>query len=200
MRAFTASKYLLATLLLALLYQAPVLADRSGVIVRDASVHEKPGIGSRAVGELEAGTRVTIFSRRGGWKEIFADDAALVGWVRAYQVREGDYAPVIETETESDERGFLSGLASFSRKASRFFSSDRSSTSDGTATIGVRGLSEAQLKSAQPDFDEFAKMKKFASTPERLTRFQRDGRLQKHKVKHLQQQQRPAAEQSEREK
>lgn len=199
MKTAVATRFLLILLLLC---QPLAASERSGVVVRSASVFDGPGIDARAVGKLEAGTRVSIFSRRGGWKEIFADDAAVVGWVRAYQVREGDYAPPAAVETEADERGFLSGLASFSRKASRFFGGGGASTSEGTATIGVRGLSEEQLQAAQPDFDQFARMQQFASTPERLARFKRNGRLRKQDVEHLQPQpqQQPAAGQGGRDK
>ena len=84
-----------------------------------------------------------------------------------------------------DSRGFLSGLAAFSRKASSFFRSDRRNTSSGTATIGVRGLSEAEIKSAQADFAEFEKMKGFGSDRARARTFAREGRLQARAVPHI---------------
>ena len=87
-----------------------------------------------------------MFSRQGGWKEIFADEKAILGWVRSYQVREGNFEPTVQTESKSDSRGFLAGLASFSRRASGFFKSSSGRTSSGTATIGVRGLSEEEIK------------------------------------------------------
>jgi len=82
-----------------------------------------------------------------------------------------------ESAGESDSRGFLSGLAAFSRKASRFFSSDSSNTASSTATIGVRGLSEEQIRTAKPDLAEFEKMQGFASDSVRLGRFISDGQL-----------------------
>jgi hypothetical protein len=70
-------------------------------------------------------------------------------------------------------------LASFSRKASSFFKSDRSATSSGTATIGVRGLS------AQADFAEFEKMQRFASNGKRAGSFARQGKLSSTRVPHI---------------
>jgi hypothetical protein len=134
---------------------------------------------------LGAGNRVSIFGRKGGWKEVFSEENSLVGWVRSYQVREGSFSEQARAEPEEDSRGFLAGLASFSRKASRFFSSGESGKSSGTATIGVRGLSEAEIKSAQPDFDELAKMQNYASNQSRLKKFQLNGQLSSNDVPHI---------------
>ena len=169
------------------LFASPLaLADQQGTIVRQAPVYADASSASQRVGQLAAGTQVKIFGRSGGWKEIFSEQAAIVGWVRSYQVREGNYAQPASVETEEDSRGFLAGLASFSRKASRFFGGDSSSsTSEGTATIGVRGLSEAEIKSAKPDLEELAKMQQYASNQSRMDHFKSSGHLNINDVKHL---------------
>lgn len=169
-----------------LLLLSPPLAAEEGVIVREAKVFADTSSSARQVGTIRAGTRVSIFSRKGGWEEIFAEQDELIGWVRSFQVRAGNYAPQVEPDTEPDSRGFLSGLAAFSRKASRFFSpGDSNSSSSGTATIGVRGLSEAEIKSAKPDPEEFEKMQGFASSQQRMARFQLDGQLSANEVEHF---------------
>lgn len=175
------------TIGLLLLASWPLLASEQGVIVRDAAVYADAASSARKVGKIGAGTTVNIFNRKGGWKEIFAEQEDLVGWVRSFQVREGDYAPSVEAGAESDSRGFLSGLAAFSRKASRFFGAGNSSSSSstGTATIGVRGLSEEQIKSAKPDAEEFEKMQGYSSGPQRMARFTLDGQLSANEVVHL---------------
>jgi hypothetical protein len=100
-------------------------------------------------------------------------------------VRAGNLAaPEVVTEQE-DSRGFLAGLASFSRKASGFFTQDSTATSSGTATIGVRGLSETDIKSAKPDFGELEKMNTYASKPQRMDRFATQGGLQANKVPYI---------------
>lgn len=162
------------------------MADQQGMIVRQAPVHADASSLSKRVGLLAAGSRVKIFGRNGGWEEVFSEKDEIVGWVRSYQVREGDYTePAVIEEAEEDSRGFLAGLASLSRKASRFFSSDSRSTSAGTATIGVRGLSEAELKSAKPDLDELAKMQQYASNQSRMKQFRQSGHLNINDVKHI---------------
>lgn len=175
----------LQILLLCLFAATPVFAGEDAIIVRQAVVYTKASSTSAKIGRIDAGSRVSVFSREGGWKEIFSEEKEILGWVRSYQVREGNYAPVVKTENSSDSRGFLAGLASFSRKASRFFSSDNRSTSSGTATIGVRGLSEAEIKSAMPDPEELEKMERFASSSKRVADFASRGGLKAHKVPHI---------------
>ncbi len=177
-------RYLWIPLLLMLLGPSPA-AEQQGVIVREARVYMDASLSAPQVGTIRAGTRVSLFGRKGGWEEIFAESEELIGWVRSYQVRAGDYAPQVEVDTEPDSRGFLSGLAAFSRKASRFFSTSDSGASSGTATIGVRGLSESEIKSAKPDAAEFARMQGFASDPQRLAIFRDQGQLTAQQVGYL---------------
>ncbi len=160
-------------------------ASDQGIIVRMAPVHADASSISPRIGQIPAGSKVSIFSRKGGWKEIFSEEKALIGWVRSYQVREGDFTPSATVETKADSRGFLSGLASFSRRASGFFSTGGSSTSSGTATIGIRGLSEAEIKAAVADFEELEKMKSFGSNRSRMPGFTRQGQLRSQAVKHI---------------
>lgn len=172
-------------ILLPLLF-APVHADEQGVVVRLAPVHASASVSSDRIGQLSAGTRVSLFSREGGWQEIFSEDPALTGWVRIYQVRGGSYAAQPQVvEKAEDSRGFLAGLASFSRKASGYFTQDSGTTSSGTATIGVRGLSESEIKSAKADFEELEKMEKFASKTRRMGRFTSEGELQASQVPYI---------------
>ncbi len=153
--------------------------------MRTATIHADAGRGAARVGRIDAGTRVTLFDRRGGWREIYSEEKSLIGWVRTYEVREVDSGAPVAIETQSDSRGFLAGLASFSRKASRFFGGGGSSASSGTATIGVRGLSEAEIKSAQPDLRELERMRAFASNASRSAQFGQAGELRARRVKHL---------------
>jgi len=164
---------------------APLHADQDAIVVREALVYSTTNSASQQVGKIAAGTRVSVFERKGGWKEVYYEKDSIVGWVRSYQIREGSFAPLVEGETEPDSRGFLAGLAAFSRKASGFFRSGSSTTSSGTATIGVRGLSEAEISAARPDYDEFEKMQRYASNNVRLVEFRQRGQLNVNNVRHL---------------
>jgi hypothetical protein len=137
------------------------------------------------VARIEAGARVSLFERQGGWELIFSDEKALTGWVRSYQVRSGQYAQTPTVQAETDSRGFLAGLASFSRKASSFFGGGNSTGNTQTATIGVRGLSEAEIRTAVPDFEELEKMHRHASDVQRMPAFSSDGKLVARQIAHL---------------
>ena len=178
-------KYYFKICVLFIFLVAPLQADQDAIVVREALVYSATSSTSQAVGKIAAGTRVSVFGRQGGWKEVYYEKESIVGWVRSYQIREGSLAPAVEGETGSDSRGFLAGLAAFSRKASGFFRSSNSPTSSSTATIGVRGLSEAEINAARPDYDEFRKMQQYASNNVRLVEFSQSGRLSVNNVKHL---------------
>ena len=178
-------KLKISTFLLLLCLVVPTQADQDGVIVRLAPVYTDASSISQRVGKISAGTRVSIFERKGGWKQVFSEEKSIIGWVRSFQVREGSYTAAPELETSTDSRGFLTGLAAFSRKASGFFKTDGSRTSSSTATIGVRGLSEEEIKSASADFEEFEKMQGFSSDSKRMPAFTSQGGLRAQQVAHI---------------
>ncbi|MFT5506769.1 MAG: hypothetical protein ACI845_003177 [Gammaproteobacteria bacterium] len=170
-----------------LLFPTLLFADsQQAVIVRVANLYSEASSSSEKVEKLNPGLRVDLLDRSGGWKKVQSVERALTGWVRTYQVRELDSASGTEIETESDSRGFLAGLASWSRKASGFFNnSNGSSGSAGTATIGVRGLSQEAINTAKPDFDQFELLKTFASHKNRMANFKEAGHLRASKVPFL---------------
>ncbi|MGB5330244.1 MAG: hypothetical protein WBO58_18690 [Gammaproteobacteria bacterium] len=178
-------KFYLKICALFIFMAAPLQAAQDAIVVREALVYSATNSTSQPVGKIAAGTRVSVFERKGGWKEVYYEKESIVGWVRSYQIREGSFAPAAEVETESDSRGFLAGLAAFSRKASGFFRPGNATTSSGTATIGVRGLSEVEINAARPDYDEFKKMQQYASNNVRLVEFGQSGQLSVNNVKHL---------------
>ena len=188
-------KFVLIIILALVLQPVSWGADQGGVIVRTATVFQEANAASTKMGQIAAGSRVSIFSRSGGWKEIFSEEKSVIGWIRGYQVRVGNFTQAAEAQTEPDSRGLLSGLAAFSRKASSYFTfgNNSTSTSSGTATIGVRGLSEQEIKSAEPDLEELKRMLRFASNPDRVARFQSDGKLNGRDIEYLESKHQAAA-------
>lgn len=176
--------FLLISMLSLLLLPAQA---EDGVIIRVSTVYSKADSGSEKIGSLAAGSTVNVFSRNGGWKEVFSEKQNLIGWVRSYQVREGLVKTEIKNEAE-DSRGFLSGLVSLSRRATGFFGGgDDSAGSSRTATIGVRGLSEEEIKASKPDLRELKKLQSFSSSKSRMRTFASAGGLSAQKVKHIKQ-------------
>lgn len=150
-------------------------------IVSDAKLHQRPTYLSPMIKQIKAGTQVELISRSGGWKKISTLED-VNGWVRSYQVRNG----IIITERKKESGGFFSSLASLSRKASGLFSSDKKDFSfQRTATIGVRGLSEEQIKNAQPDLHELKKMESYRSKKSKAKKFAKKGKLVKAKIEHM---------------
>ena len=178
-------KNLLAISTMLLLCSMTSALAEEGIIIQIATVYAEASSTSDRVGSIEAGTKVSLFERQGGWKLVFSDQKSLTGWVRSHQVRSGYYAEAPRVESKSDSRGFLGGLASFSRSATSFFGlggSDETYNTDGTATIGIRGLSEEEIKTAVPDFEELEKLNRFASDSQRMSAFGSDGQLTTRQV------------------
>lgn len=167
---------------LLLLVHASVVLATDATIISDTALYQRPSIQSNIIQQLGAGTFVTIDSRQGGWKKISVDKTRQ-GWVRSYRVRSGTLKV---SQQEQESGGFFSSLASLSRKASGLFSSKKKDYSfQRTATIGVRGLSEEQIKNAQPDVKELNKMETFRSNKSVASNFARQGKLAAAKINHM---------------
>ncbi len=161
------------------------MANDKGLIVRTSKIYNNSSSSSSVVGQIKSGTKVDIIESRSGWKRVFFVDKSLTGWVRSYQVRAGFAAETESTKKDSGPGGFLSGLASISRSVTSLFKSDNNTkaSSATTATIGVRGLSEAELEAAKPDLNELKKMKLYVSSVNRVDAFARKGQLTAREVK-----------------
>jgi len=163
------------------------MADDKGLIIRTSKIYKNASNSSTVVGQIKSGTKVDIIESKSGWKQIFFVKKSLTGWVRSYQVRTGFADETENTKKDSGSGGFLSGLASISRSVTSLFKSNKNAkaSSATTATIGVRGLSEAELKAAKPDLNELKKMKLYVSSSNRVDVFARKGLLIAHDVKAL---------------
>jgi hypothetical protein len=170
---------LLASLLL--FFVSATMADKA-TIVSDTELYQRPSVQSHVIQTLKAGTHVNTQSRQGSWKKILVGNAQ-TGWVRSYRVRSGTLK--VSTE-EQKSGGFFGGLASLSRKASGLFSSRKKEYSfQNTATIGVRGLSEEQIKNARPDFNELGRMEAFRSSRSIAINYAKRAKLSAVKINHM---------------
>ncbi len=146
-------KQLFYTALVLLLLSSHVIAaDKLGVIARDATLYKKPFKDADSITELSATTAILILKRKGGWYEIKAADKQ--GWVRLTRVRLNRKASANQ-ETNSGVGELLSGIASGRGKSSQ----------DTTATA-VKGLSEEELRNAEPDVDALNALDSFAVSNE----------------------------------
>lgn len=127
----------------------PALAGQPATLSRPAELRSTPYGAGTTLKTLPTGAKVDVIKRVGGWYQVKAD--ASEGWVRMWLVRFASTA------------GSGGGVA--------ILGSGRSSSTYTTATTGVRGLSEEELKNAQPNPQAVAALDALAVTPDDARRF-----------------------------
>lgn len=186
-----ACKRFLSFLSVGFLVALPLMAAAqpadNGVIVRTAALKQNASFFSKTLKELPPGVSVKLEKRNGGWRQVSVlPDVKITGWVRSYQVRgdiDAEQAPLIQNK---ESGGVLSGLSNLSRRASGLFGRrEMENNSDLVATIGVRGLSEEDLKNARPDPEELAKLDGYAADTPAAKQFAAAGGLKSRKIKPL---------------
>jgi hypothetical protein len=138
-------KVLLALLLALAL---PASAGQIGTTTRAAELRASPLAGASLVQTLPPNTKVDVVKRIGGWYEV-RTTAGAQGWVRMWLLRFSTQA---------------SGGAALKENVA-VLGSGRSSSTYTTATTGVRGLSEEELKNATPDPAAVQALESLAVTP-----------------------------------
>ena len=134
-------------ILLSALIPGTLIADQTAFVIREAIAYEKPNSGATVSFQVKAGATVDVSARQGGWKQVRETESKRLGWVRSYLVRENTQYRSSVVESKQDSGGFLSGLASLSRKVSGFFTTPSASTSEAVATIGIRGRAASSSSS-----------------------------------------------------
>lgn len=150
-------KRIFALLLLSCL-PLTVLAEQIAYTVRPTEIKQQPYSDAASVGTLGEKTSVRILIRQGGWVKISSSQGD--GWVKMLNLR----------STNTSGKQGDSGLQSL-------FNMGRSGSSGITVATGVRGLSEEDLKNAQPNPAELAKMRNYAADRAQAERFGRNGKL-----------------------
>lgn len=140
-------KLLLAVMLTA---AATSAMAESGTVTRATQLVAAPYSDAATCGVLRAQQQVEIIERQGGWYQVTADDGR-TGWLRLSSIRLG------EAEKEESGGGFWASVFSFT---------GRSQARTASATTGIRGLSEEEIRDATPD----------ARAVERLAEFYPDDR------------------------
>lgn len=139
---------------IACLLLAPALvAAESGTVVRASQLLAQPYSDAQSRGVIRGETGVEIVERQGGWYHVEAEDGRR-GWLRLSSIRLGEAAA-------EEEDGFWASLFSFT---------GRSEARTASATTGIRGLSETDIRDAVPD----------AAAVKRLDGFAADDREARH--------------------
>lgn len=175
---------ILATLALGLSVTAA--AQEQLLTNRATEMRAAPDETSALVKSLPEKSAVEQLERKGAWTRVqiaapngtkTANKTTETGWVRMMHLRGG--VIVVESRAASNS-SFFSGL-------SRMFGGgpSRANTQAQSATIGIRGLSPEELKTASPDAAALAKMNSFKSDKAEAERYAREAKLAQANVPEL---------------
>lgn len=120
-------------------------AEGSAVVTQSADVRAAPSTDAKALTQAPVNEPVQILDRRGAWYEV-SSTSGWRGWLRMASIK-------LTSLTQSKKSN--SGISPLAP----------------TAVIGVRGMDEASLAHAQPDYNALNKLKQYRATPQDADRF-----------------------------
>ncbi len=131
-------------LLCVLLAPHAAIAAGSAVVKETSDVRSSPSAGAKSVAQAPTNEPVEILNRQGAWYEV-SSTSGWRGWVRMAAVR-------MTSLTKKKSNTSLPGF-------------------EPAANIGVRGLDEASLKNAQPDYAALTRLRQYRATPQDAASF-----------------------------
>lgn len=156
-----------STLIFVCLTSSLSAADKSAVISRDTELFSKPFKDAETITQLSTQTAIIILKRKGGWYQIKTDTNE--GWVRLTHVRLARKNKA-QQDPDNNVGEILSGLAT-----------GREKSDQATTATAVKGLSEEELRNAEPDVDALNALDNFAVNENA----DNESGLQTHKVDYL---------------
>jgi hypothetical protein len=141
-----------------------VLADPA-VTVRSTELKAQPMSDAATTATLPEKAKVDTLKRQGAWIQVKSAEGK-TGWVRMLSVRLGD--------GEAPKSEGLGGLLS-----------KRNTSSSGTVTTGVRGLSEEEITATHPNPGEVEKMESFTVNKSQGQKFATSGKLKSENVDYV---------------
>ncbi|MCW8879536.1 MAG: SH3 domain-containing protein [Kangiellaceae bacterium] len=142
---------------------ASLLMATPAKVVRDSSLKEKPSFKATDVGQLAKNQDVEILQRQRGWYKISTQPTEQ-GWVTLLQVR---FEASLSKSGSSDLSKFVSL---------------RQGHSGVTATTGVRGIGEKDIKNAKANFVALERAKQFKVTPQDAQFFAKQAALRSQTI------------------
>lgn len=140
-------------------------AAESGSLLKDDVLRAKPFGDAEIIANLNAQDNVEVSQRKGAWANI-QTPAGKAGWIRVLNIRTGS------------GKGGDSGVGAI---ASLF----KTGSSGNTVSTGVKGLSEAQLKNAQPNPEEARRLNNYKNSEAEARSFAKQGKLSAEQVDYL---------------
>lgn len=141
-------------------YSTGIFAEQiTAILVKDVQLRASPSLKADTVGLLLKDSQVTILKRDGGWYQVKTPGDS-IAWLSMLRVR------------------FKSKIQQSSRKSSnKKFVSLRQGHSNITATTGVRGIGETEIKNAKPDLVSLYHAEGFRVTVDEAKVFAKQGAL-----------------------
>jgi uncharacterized protein YgiM (DUF1202 family) len=165
-------KYLLVAALACASLIGDIAAQEQAFTNRSTELRDRPGFEGKVVDSLKEGLQVKVLQRQGGWTRVDVNQKQ--GWVRVFHLR---FPSTVET---SSGGGALTGITS----AFGFGNRNQPQTSR-VATIGIRGLSEEELKNASPNPDAVRKLQSFRVDKATAERFAKEAKLNAQQVAYV---------------
>ena len=143
-------------------------AAETAFMARETELKAKPFADAPTLATLAEQTKVEILTRQASWMQIKAE--AGTGWVKMLSVRMGN--PGAPSKSSESGLGKIFNLAT-------------TGSSGSTVTTGVRGLSEEQLRNAQPNPEGFKTLQSYTVKKEDAQKFAKAGQLKAEKLDYL---------------
>jgi hypothetical protein len=161
--------------LLMLAVAVPVWAEEEGSTVVSTALRSEPQSSSQEVATVPADTTVIINERKGSWFQVTLKDTPdKTGWMRMFDVK-----------MQGGSSGGKSGGKSLASVFGGLFGGK--SDSGAQSTIGIRGLSEEDLKTAHPNPAELNKMEQYKSSKENARKLAEAANLKEQQVNYIEQ-------------
>jgi len=143
-------------------------AVSAGITTRATELKRAPAIESEVSAMLATSTRLAILERKGGWYRVVVDEQE--GWVRMLHVTRSRAADTAGTNELDTAVAIATG---------------RAGAGNVVATTGIRGFSEEQLQTAEPDMAALTRLDGFEVTPAQAAAAAKARDLVPHKIKYL---------------
>ena len=116
--------------------------------VRNTQVRKSPSFSSKKILSVKKGEQLNKLKRKGGW--VYVQSGNANGWLRSHELRNSKVQFSVSTAKPS----LIGTIEGLSRSTASLFGNKASTTTQKSvvATLGVRGLSEDELKNAKPNY------------------------------------------------
>lgn len=145
-----------------LLIGTAALASERGLMIRAGDLFEQPFIDAKKLGPLTPNQPVTIIERRGGWVSV--DAGGKRGWVRLLNLR---LEPAVQPT------------------AGRSTAALRTGSTGRTVATGVKGLDEADIRSASLDRGQLAQLELLGVTDDAAKQYGSQNQLKDSLIAYL---------------